>query len=1165
MVPRRSATAADDVLARLDRLERQLEELRLELARVTAPAQSQPAVELDATPAAVAHAETAPQPARPGSPPPRDVPASPLTSAWRMLERGDAQRALSEAFETLVLARTSGDPATLDELAVFAASAVSHTSGRTQSRAEQLAIRVATAQRTLTAEAPAPVVPPQPVIPPLEEPVPRELEPHAPTPGKLRTEPQLTRLDRAAAWLRAELTGARAFAVAGGAVTLLGVIFLFVLAADRGWVGPGERVALGAVASLGVLAVGLALRARYGLVYAALGAVGAGIAGAYATLAAATILYGYLPSWGALLIAAGIASLGAGIALAWSSQILAGLALVGAAAAPGLVALDDEISWPGPAFALIVFAATVAVASHRRWLWLDAAVATVAMAQVSWLAAAAPPDDAGAVAVACAAAFVLLAAAVAWQAYGEPGLEGASATFAFAAGGVGLLCPIAVLTDDRRLGIVLLGLAVAFCAVAFAVRRWRDLAWMIGAEALLLGGVAAAFLVSGRSLTVVWALEATVLAGLAWKFRIPRFQAASLAYLAAAVVQSLAIEVVPEWPDDAFDVPRSAAPGLFVLAGASLVTALLQPTSRADGPSLGIAAALEPLWDALVRARVALRAALAVGAAVFLGAAIAAILSGRALTLVFAALAAALGVAAFAFGERRLQPVALGFYAAAACHALAVEAPPKTLALESGVVDVTIAGTPVIGPLSDPLAPVASLVALAAAAAVLAAFGRFEDRGIAWLGPLSGVERYLEVLRCRQDQLRLTLALLAAVASVWAVALVAVEISYSPGQVVATALWSLLGTAIVALAARARSPQWQVVGGTIVLLSLAKSGAFDWGQLGDGAAAASLLVVSAALFVSGFVARWANPTESAAVEAIALTAGAAAVVLAIVALERLLGHSRALGVATLVVAAAPAAAGAAPYIRRRAGGLETWLRTLANGYWAISLGAVLFAESALVLWGADGTLALWAATAASLALAWRPLEEDRMWLGGLALVCVAAVGTLALVTVPARLVDASQHPATGLWVLAVVIGAAWTVALTVPPLARERAQWLIGSAAALTLYGLSLGVLEVAERLSGASVETDFQRGHTALSALWGVGALALYVVGLARDRRGLRIVGLTLFGLALAKLFLYDLRTLSSITRALSFLAIGAILLAAGFFAERLVRPDSAVGSADE
>ena len=63
--------------------------------------------------------------------------------------------------------------------------------------------------------------------------------------------------------------------------------------------------------------------------------------------------------------------------------------------------------------------------------------------------------------------------------------------------------------------------------------------------------------------------------------------------------------------------------------------------------------------------------------------------------------------------------------------------------------------------------------------------------------------------------------------------------------------------------------------------------------------------------------------------------------------------------------------------------------------------------------------------------------------------------------------------------------------------------------------------------------------------------------VGLARDNRNLGIVGLALFGLALTKLFLYDLSSLSSMTRALSFLLVGAILLAAGFFAERLVMSD--------
>jgi uncharacterized membrane protein len=45
----------------------------------------------------------------------------------------------------------------------------------------------------------------------------------------------------------------------------------------------------------------------------------------------------------------------------------------------------------------------------------------------------------------------------------------------------------------------------------------------------------------------------------------------------------------------------------------------------------------------------------------------------------------------------------------------------------------------------------------------------------------------------------------------------------------------------------------------------------------------------------------------------------------------------------------------------------------------------------------------------------------------------------------------------------------------------------------------------------------------------------------------------LALFGVSLGKLFLYDLSELSSVTRALSFLAVGAVLLLAGFFTQRL------------
>jgi uncharacterized membrane protein len=404
------------------------------------------------------------------------------------------------------------------------------------------------------------------------------------------------------------------------------------------------------------------------------------------------------------------------------------------------------------------------------------------------------------------------------------------------------------------------------------------------------------------------------------------------------------------------------------------------------------------------------------------------------------------------------------------------------------------------------------------------------------------------------------LAFSAAVAAVWAAGLVAIDISYGPGQAVATALWAALATVVVSQAATRRSVPWQLTGSAIVVLAFAKAVFFDWHELAIGEALASVLVASSALLLAGFLLRWENPTDEAPIEIASLAAASVASVAAIAALERQFGvDSRSLGIATLAVVAATAAAGVPPYLRRRRGREEPWLRALANGYWALALAALLFAEAELVLRDKSGTIALWGATALALALAWKPLAEDRLWLAAVGLTGVAALGSLATVTVPSHLVDASAHPASGLWALALVVLSAWTAALDPPPGFRSWTAWVLGSAAALTLYGFSLGVLELAERVSPGSLETDFQRGHTALSMLWGIGALGLYVIGLMRERRDVRVIGLSLFALALAKLFLYDLSSLSSITRAFSFLGVGAMLLVAGFFAERLVgSPDS-------
>ena len=63
---------------------------------------------------------------------------------------------------------------------------------------------------------------------------------------------------------------------------------------------------------------------------------------------------------------------------------------------------------------------------------------------------------------------------------------------------------------------------------------------------------------------------------------------------------------------------------------------------------------------------------------------------------------------------------------------------------------------------------------------------------------------------------------------------------------------------------------------------------------------------------------------------------------------------------------------------------------------------------------------------------------------------------------------------------------------------------------------------------------------------------MSLYV-GLKRRRALLRGGGFVLFAVSLGKIFLLDLPSLSSAQRALSFLAVGAVLLLGGFFYQRL------------
>ncbi|RZL57792.1 MAG: DUF2339 domain-containing protein, partial [Pedobacter sp.] len=68
------------------------------------------------------------------------------------------------------------------------------------------------------------------------------------------------------------------------------------------------------------------------------------------------------------------------------------------------------------------------------------------------------------------------------------------------------------------------------------------------------------------------------------------------------------------------------------------------------------------------------------------------------------------------------------------------------------------------------------------------------------------------------------------------------------------------------------------------------------------------------------------------------------------------------------------------------------------------------------------------------------------------------------------------------------------------------------------------------------------------LSILWGIYSLFLISMGLAKNKKHLRIGAMVLFGITLIKLFIYDIAYLSTISKTIVFVSLGILLLIISF-----------------
>ena len=389
--------------------------------------------------------------------------------------------------------------------------------------------------------------PPRPTLverPPIPPPPPRRPREYVPIPPPAPRPPRVE-IDYA------KLLSAPALALAGGVVTLLGIVFLFVLAVERGWIGPEVRVAFGGAASVVLVLAAMVLHRRFGQLHSALAAAGAGIAGAYATLLAATALYDLIPSTAALGLAAAIAACGVALALRWSSQLLAGIGLIGAILVPLAEALDGGLTTVGTAFAAVVTGAAILVAVARSWPRLAAFAAVAGGVQGAALVLVERSPQPGVVVTAAAFGAVFLAGGIGWHLRHPRLALGGLPTALLLASGAFVFYSALLLFDGSAAGIALIAAALVYAAASawlFRVRAFRDLSTLLLGVALATGAVGLAGVLSGASLTYVWAAEAVVLFWLARRAREIRFQVAGLAYLVLAIVQALTNEARPEVP-----------------------------------------------------------------------------------------------------------------------------------------------------------------------------------------------------------------------------------------------------------------------------------------------------------------------------------------------------------------------------------------------------------------------------------------------------------------------------------------------------------------------------------------------------------------------------------------------------------------------------------------
>ncbi|GAA5102908.1 DUF2339 domain-containing protein [Nocardia iowensis] len=320
----------------------------------------------------------------------------------------------------------------------------------------------------------------------------------------------------------------RLLAVAGVAVTLIGVVMLLVLAAQAGFFGPVPRVVAGALFSAGLVAAGMRVVGRTGGRVGGIALAATGIAGAYLDVVAVTTIYHWLLPAIGFAVALGVAAIGVALAMRWQSQPFAVLVVVGAAVLSPVLTTELALL----AFLIVLQLAFLPVQLVRDWPYLHV-VRTLPAVLASFLFVASAilggfsADERPLLLIAAAAVAVVGLAGTVSVVRRRPTDVTASLMFALAT--VPMLAAPGMYSTDRPIAALIAGifatvlLAVAGTALVPKVAAVTKLPGHTAVVAAVAGSIAllevCVSVTDPRTLPTAWFLVALAFLGLAGQRR----------------------------------------------------------------------------------------------------------------------------------------------------------------------------------------------------------------------------------------------------------------------------------------------------------------------------------------------------------------------------------------------------------------------------------------------------------------------------------------------------------------------------------------------------------------------------------------------------------------------------------------------------------------------